>query len=61
MDKEKFEKDQEADFTGFSEDKSAKAVDRPVDLTAGQWITVPVPVKTVFLKKKIIKTNTKLK
>ncbi len=50
MDKEKFENDQEADFTGFSEEKSAKAVDKPVDLTAGQWASVPV--KTIFIKKK---------
>ncbi len=45
----------EADYSGFSEKKSAKAVDQPKDLTAGQWVTVPVPVKTVFLKKTTVK------
>lgn len=50
MDKEKFESDQETDFTGFSEEKSAKAVDKPVDLTAGQWTNVSG--KIIFVKKK---------
>lgn len=50
MDKEIFEIDQEIDYTGFSEAKSAKVVDKPVDLTAGKWTSVSS--KVIFSKKK---------
>ncbi len=53
MDKEKFEIDQE--FTGYSEEKNDKKVDKPVDLTAGQWASVSG--KMVFIKKKLVKNK----
>ncbi|HUQ85713.1 MAG TPA: hypothetical protein VM077_05280 [Candidatus Limnocylindrales bacterium] len=48
MDKERLEIIEE--LTGYSEEKNDKKVDKPVDLTAGQWSSVSNSI--LFTKKK---------